>query len=434
MMEGIKKRPSMNFIPFVSLILTCSTLLPAQELLAGLARIDITPTEFGPMYGYRNRKCGPAVGVRDALHAKALVLQAGETRIAIVTMDLGSIAGASIHRRAADELQLPLVLLAPSHTHSAPAFLGASLGTDGPSPYLAQLEDKIMQALREASSQMSPARLSLERGAIRLGYNRLLLREDGRARALFDNLDRVPHGPVDPEYVLLQVSSTEGAPRALIVHYTAHPVALGTTNCLYSGDFPGVLQRRIESAMPGVQAMFVQGAAAETNPLFQGRTGDTEKDFATMTRMGDLLADEVLKTAKRLKPGEPKPASILHHTTTLNFKGRWAAETKIPVGLSTVLINGEIAIASVPGEPFLTMQERWKQHADVPYPLFYGYTQSTPDPWPGYIPGIRTAAYGGYGADNATTIEPGAAERIMDHHLIQLYGLRGMWLNEPGRP
>ena len=434
MMGGVQEPLPMITLRFLSLILFCAVSLPAQELLAGLARIEITPNEFGPMYGYRNRKCGPAVGVHDALHAKALVLQAGKTRMAIVTMDLGSIAGAAVHRRAAGELQLPLVLLAPSHTHSAPAFLGASLGTDGPSPYLAQLEEKIMQALREASSRMSPARLSLERGAIRLGYNRLLLREDGRARALFDNLDRVPHGPVDPEYVLLQVSSPEGAPRALIVHYTAHPVALGTTNCLYSGDFPGVLQRRIESAMPGVQAMFVQGAAAETNPLFQGRTGDTEKDFATMTRMGDLLADEVLKTAKRLKPVEPKPASILHHTTTLNFKGRWAAETKIPVGLSTVLINGEIAIASVPGEPFLTMQERWKQHADVPYPLFYGYTQSTPDPWPGYLPDIRTAAYGGYGADNATTIEPGAAERIMDHHLIQLYGLRGMWLKEPGRP
>jgi hypothetical protein len=59
--------------------------------------------------------------------------------------------------------------------------------------------------------------------------------------------------------------------------------------------------------MPGVQAMFVQGAAAETNPLFQGRTGDKEKDFATMTRMGDLLADEVLKVAGRIPAGRQRP-------------------------------------------------------------------------------------------------------------------------------
>lgn len=424
----------MNAVRFLVAGLLATAALPAQDLMAGLARIEITPAEFGPMYGYRNRKCGPATGVHDALYAKALVLEAGGSRMAIVTMDLGSITSERIFARAKAELNLPVVLLAPSHTHSAPAFLAASLGSERPSAYLAEVEEKIVRVLREASAVMAPARLSLARGSIRLGYNRLLLREDGRARALFDNLDRVPHGPVDPEFVLLQVAAPDGAPKALIVHYTAHPVALGTTNCLYSGDFPGVLQRRMETAMPGVQAMFVQGAAAETNPLFQGRTGDSEKDFATMTRMGDLLADEVLKTAGRIPAGEAKPASILHKTATLTFQGRWDKQQAIRVGLTTVLINGEIAIATVPGEPFLSMQARWKREADVPSPLFYGYTQSTGDPWPGYIPDIRTAAYGGYGADNATTIEPGAAERIMDHHLIQLYGLRGMWLSEPGRP
>jgi len=38
------------------------------------------------------------------------------------------------------------------------------------------------------------------------------------------------------------------------------------------------------------------------------------------------------------------------------------------------------------------------------------------------------------GADNATNIEVTAAERIMDQHLVNLYGLRGMWLDKPGRP
>lgn len=410
--------------------------LPAQELLAGLARIDITPSTFGPMYGYRNRRCGEGKAVHDRLHAKALVLQAGAARMAIVTMDLGSIATAAVFRRAAAELDLPVVLLAPSHTHSAPAFLPASLGTDTPSPYLAEVEEKIIQVLREASGAMAPARLAIGRGSIRLGYHRLRVREDGRARALFDNLDRVPYGPVDPEFMLLQVATPEGKPRALIVHYTAHPVALGTTNCLYSGDYPGVLQARVEAAMRGVQAMFVLGAAAEINPLFQGRTGDSEKDFATMTRMGELLADEVLKAAKSIPPAPApaRPAMIQHRTQTMTFKNRWDAAKTVPVGLTTIVINRDIAIATVPGEPFLAMQNRWKQEAGTPNALFYGYTQSTPDPWPGYIPDIRSAALGGYGAGNSVTIEVGAAERIMDQHLIELYGLRGMWLTAPDQP
>ncbi len=79
-------------------------------------------------------------------------------------------------------------------------------------------------------------------------------------------------------------------------------------------------------------------------------------------------------------------------------------------------------------------QTYWKQHADVPYPLFYGYTYSAAGVWPGYIPDIRSAAYGGYGADVTTRIEVGAGETIMQHHLINLYKLLGMWRDQPGKP
>ena len=54
--------------------------------------------------------------------------------------------------------------------------------------------------------------------------------------------------------------------------------------------------------------------------------------------------------------------------------------------------------------------------------------------WPGYLPDIRSAAYGGYGADASTRIEIGAGETIMQHHLINLYRLREMWLDKPGKP
>ena len=54
--------------------------------------------------------------------------------------------------------------------------------------------------------------------------------------------------------------------------------------------------------------------------------------------------------------------------------------------------------------------------------------------WPGYIPDLRSAAYGGYGADVSTRIAIGAGEAIMERHLINLYGLLGMWKDQPGRP
>ena len=224
------------------------------ELKAGVARVEITPSVFMPMYGYANRKCGPANGTHDPLFAKALVLQAGDARLAIVTMDIGSMVSDNLRRDVAAKLNIPVLLLSASHTHSGPAFLpyGSSPSSGAAADaYLAELERKVFGAVQEAAGAMFPARLAAGRGSLQLGYNRLLRREDGRARALFDNLERVPYGPVDPEFVLLRVDAADGTPRALLVHYATHAVVLGPTSCKYSADYPGVMQARVEQEMKG---------------------------------------------------------------------------------------------------------------------------------------------------------------------------------------
>ena len=85
--------------------------------------MDITPATFMPMYGYANRKCGPANGTHDPLFAKVVVLAAGDSRMAIVTLDLGSIVSENLRRDVADKLGIPVLLLAASHTHSGPLYL-----------------------------------------------------------------------------------------------------------------------------------------------------------------------------------------------------------------------------------------------------------------------------------------------------------------------
>jgi hypothetical protein len=411
--------------------------LPAAEpgLRAGVARVEITPQTLMPMYGYANRRCGPANGTHDALMAKALVLEAGESRMAIVTLDIGSLVSEKLRHEIAAKLGIPVVLLAASHTHSGPAFLpyGSAPASDPAAlAYLAELESKIFRAVRQASEAMFPAKLSAGKGSIQLGYNRLRVREDGRARALFDNLERVPYGPLDPEFTLLRVEDAEGRPRALLVHYATHAVALGPTSCKYSGDWPGAMQRTVESQIEGAQVMFVQGAAGDINPLFMGRSGHEAADFQVMEKMGAILAGEVLKSNRKL---EPVPgASIAARSEVLEFGERWEKQKRMQAGITTVLINGQIAIAAVAGEAFNKLQRMWKEQAEAAYPLFYGYTYSSGGTWVGYIPDLRSAAYGGYGADNATRIEVGAGERIMLRHLANLYELMGMWRDAPGRP
>jgi neutral ceramidase len=417
----------------LALSATAST---AAELKAGVARIEITPSSLMPLYGYANRKCGPADGTHDPLFAKVLVLDAGDSRMAIVTADLGSLVSENLRRDVASKLNIPVLLLSASHTHSAPAFLpfgSAPASSEEATSYLVELERKIFSAIQSASQSMFPARLGIGKGSLQLGYNRLLLREDGRARAVFDNLERIPYGPVDPELVLLRVEDADGRAKALLLHYAAHAVVLGPTSCKYSADYPGVVQTAVEKELEGTQVMFVQGGAGDINPLFQGRSGREADDFAVMEKMGQLLAAEVLRTNKMVRPLAPVVDPIKVRSEILTFKDRWEKDRTLDVGITTILIGREIAIATVPGEPLHKLQKMWKEQADVAYPLFYGYTYSAGGTWAGYVPDLRSAAYGGYGADASTRIEVGAGEKIMLRHLTLLYDLLGMWKDKPGR-
>jgi neutral ceramidase len=406
----------------------------AVELKAGVARVEITPSALMPMYGYSNRRCGPANGTHDPLFAKAVVLQAGDSRVAIVTLDLGSFVSDNLRRDVAAKLNIPVLLLSASHTHSAPSFIPFGSNPSNDSAYLSELERKIFGVLEAATREMFPARLGVARGSLQVGYNRLLLREDGRARALFDNLERIPYGPVDPEFMLLRVDDASGNPKALLVHYATHAVVLGPTNCKYSADYPGVLQSTVEKGMPGAQVMFVQGGAGDINPLFMARSGKEAEDFEVVRKMGELLAGQVLSVNKSVKPLAPVTEPFRYKGEVLRLGDRWNKEKTIEAGITTVLISRELAIAAVPGEPMHKLQRMWKDQADVAWPLFYGYTFSSGGTWPGYIPDLRSAAYGGYGADVTTSVEVGAGEKIMAHHLANLYELLGMWHDKPGRP
>ena len=399
----------------------------AVALRAGIARVELTPSQMLAMYGYANRRCGPAAtGTHDPLFAKVLVLESARNRIAIVTADLGNLVSDRIGREAKQQHGVALTLLAASHSHSAPTFTGQG-------EYLAEVESKIIRAIGEAAGQMFNARLRIGKGVARLGYNRLVLREHGRARALFDNLERVPQGPLDEEFQLLEVTDVQGEAKALLVHYAVHSVVLGSTNCLYSADYPGAMQTAIEKGMPGVQAMFVQGGAGDVNPIFQGRSGNTEADFALVDRMGGLLAGAVLRARASLQP-VAAGTSIRFEQETMRFSDRWKKEAPAhEIGIATMRIGRDIAIAAMPGEPLHRLQTMWKHESGVAQPLFYGYTYSGTGEWPSYLPDLRSAALGGYGADNTTTFEPGAGERIVQRHLIHLFGLQGMWQPQPGQ-
>jgi len=77
-------------------MLLFTTVAAAAEFEAGAAKVGlITPPHGFPMWGYASRKDKPCTGTLDPLHARALVLKAGDGKIALVSLDLAALQPAN---------------------------------------------------------------------------------------------------------------------------------------------------------------------------------------------------------------------------------------------------------------------------------------------------------------------------------------------------
>ena len=119
----------------------------AGELRAGVAKVDITQPVGTPLGGYGDRKGMPSTGVHDPIMAKALVLDDGAMRIAIVTTDLVGIAP-EVKPRVAQLANFPAekLLLCASHTHSGPGAFGKGAFA---TIVLGKYDEKVFNSLTE---------------------------------------------------------------------------------------------------------------------------------------------------------------------------------------------------------------------------------------------------------------------------------------------
>ena len=117
---------------------------------AGRSRIDITPAEGVPMGGYVARTKG-AEGIHDPLFARALVLDDGEGRVALVSADLCALDVAvarEVRQCIAQRTGIPAdhVLLALTHTHAGPLVATRRIGEQS-AAYLETLQGKLVESI-----------------------------------------------------------------------------------------------------------------------------------------------------------------------------------------------------------------------------------------------------------------------------------------------
>ena len=263
---------------------------------AGVARVQVTPTEPIFMKGYGSRT-KPSEGVRQDLYVKALALQdeTGATSV-LVTSDFHSYT-----RRMSDTIAeavqkkhgLPRdrLILNGSHTHSGPAVTAESwlrpsedINAEQEAVirrYTARLLDQVVDLIGRAIADLAPADLAFGQGSAAIGVNR---------RRLQNGTRHLP-GVVDQDVPVLTVRASGGALRAVVFGYACHATA-APADYQIGGDWPGYAQAGIETDFPGATAMFVNGCSADCDPAPRS-TVEAPKMH------GDLMAVAVGQVVRR---------------------------------------------------------------------------------------------------------------------------------------
>jgi neutral ceramidase len=245
-------------------------------LLAGVARVDITPPMPADCVGFV-RRAAPATGVLAPLTATALVLQDQTGRRAvIIAADLIAISSDQGERiRAlvseATGASPDAVLVNYSHTHAGPHIaegslrkLGGAMRTihDKERIYAQALPYQLAGAAAVAAGDLSPVRLAA--GSIRvpgISVNRRERTEDGRTILGWN-----PDGALDDELQVLKFGSRDGQTLALVAGFACHPVVLGGENPNVGPDYPGALRSLVEQNL-GCPCLFLAGAGGNVLPL-----------------------------------------------------------------------------------------------------------------------------------------------------------------------
>lgn len=399
------------------------------EVRVGLSSVDITPPIGGLTQGYSSAK--PTEAVHDPVSARVMVLQSDQECVALVVCDLCVYNSSWLHEQMA-AIGVDRLLLMNTHTHAGPKLSQEDFPT-ADEPWRKTVDQRLLAAIKEAQENLFRGYFMASQSQIQLGYNRLVQRGD-YAVTHFENPKRIPYGSVDPQVGVIRVTDENQRIRAVLVTYACHPVVLGPRNRQISADYPGVMREIVEqSCGDDCLCIFIQGAGGDINPLMMARGDDREKDFEVVTVLGETLAAEVQRALAFIKDQPGRSESFSSATFQTGFRNRWEREQELQLGVTTLLINDEIAVITLPGEPFHQFQRDFRNKSGVEQSFLFGYCCNGPYDWPRYLPDLLSAARGGYGASDTTLAEVGAGERLVTAGLAQLFTLQGRLKPTPQR-
>jgi neutral ceramidase len=282
----------------------------SSKFQAGAARISITPSldSLPRMAGFIYRE-GPATGVHDDIYASALVLKTQDNAVAIVSIDIIGVSAAFVAEvrtmiEDATGIKGDNVMIAATHTHSAPVF-GILKGCGKANNlWLEDVKKNTVKAVKKASDNAIDAKLASGLGTLEgLTYNRhqVLKKDKLVVMPLQKDEDLLKRNIPDYTVRVIRIEGVDGSPISIFSSFSCHPALLDYNNLLISSDYVYYTRETIEKDFGGI-AVFATAACGDMNPLNFNTTDDLEKQYKYTKTLGQAVAKEALKIAAGLTP------------------------------------------------------------------------------------------------------------------------------------
>lgn len=368
-------------------------------LSAGVASCDITPPlAVGLLTSAVNGTYAPFDSVRMPLKARVLVLRHdGEAPVVWVALDLLALTDTSVggwdrfKQALAGGLDPERIVLTYTHTHSAPESVGLSglYLTEAYRHWLAALEGAVREAIGEALGQLQPVEVFYSAGELEgFSLQRRIPTPDGIVMS--DSVQPIApelmaRGPVDRRVHFVRFQTLSGAALATLVQAACHPVH---EMCLphVSPDFPGEMCAALDASKAAGMALFLNGAAGDTNPPTVSGGPDEAR------RHGRALAGLALGPLHWQKAD----SRVFHFAReTWSYIPRAGSGVDNPgdaIARCSVLRIGAFALVFLPGEVFTETALALREASPYPETIVGGFGENNI----GYLPTEKAFDEGGY--------------------------------------
>ena len=273
----------------------------ATGLEVGEGVVDTTPPLGIEMAGF-HRPAGKerrVAGIRQPAAARALVLRLGDTRTAIVSLDICGVSRemtARIQTQVGERLGIPAsnVRVCATHTHSMPTLrYFRQWGAISPE-YRASVEKNVVRAVQIAQDDLAPA-------ALYVGKSQAPGASNNRTTKTWKTEEQFTKDSTDADRWLdtmvrvLHFDRGQGKRNLLWYHFTAHPVCY--RDDLAGPDWPGLVDELVRQKHK-IGPSFLQGHSGDVNAGDAGHWIGTAENTATPVV---TAIDRAINTAKRIK-------------------------------------------------------------------------------------------------------------------------------------